>query len=275
MGRKRKGKPDDAAREATLAESIEELGVGRSRTVKSSARPVKVTAKDGTVTATIPHGELVARMSEREGIESKLRDRGLEQAIKTRRAQGIPDTCEVEGCRSKLGMGREAIAARDARPHPWQCHRCAAKPGQNSHAAKLTELQAREILRRARDGERIIDLAKAFGISSGAVGAIKRRQTWRYLDDGRPGAVARAAGPSGILMDVNESTIAPNLRAARLDAGVRVGELARRMGCRPSTVCRIEAGQNALLESTIQRYAGALGFDVEFRLIPRAEGPTP
>lgn len=88
----------------------------------------------------------------------------------------------------------------------------------------------------------------------------------------RPGAVARAGELVGILRDVNGSTIAPRLRAARIDAGVRVNELARRMGCRPSTVCRIEAGQNSLLESTVQRYAAALGLDIELRLIPRAEG---
>jgi transcriptional regulator with XRE-family HTH domain len=90
----------------------------------------------------------------------------------------------------------------------------------------------------------------------------------------RPGAVARAGRRAGILSDVNGSAIAPRLKAARIDAKVRVNELARRMGVRPSTVCRIEAGQNALLESTVQRYAAALGLALEVRLVPSAEVAT-
>lgn len=56
------------------------------------------------------------------------------------------------------------------------------------------------------------------------------------------------------------------LRDARVAAGVRVNDLARRMGVRPSTVCRIEACRNELLESTVARYAKALGLRVELRL---------
>lgn len=48
------------------------------------------------------------------------------------------------------------------------------------------------------------------------------------------------------------------------------------MKVRPSTISRIESGQNVLLESTIIRYARALGFDVEiqFRARPVEKGAT-
>jgi transcriptional regulator with XRE-family HTH domain len=71
-------------------------------------------------------------------------------------------------------------------------------------------------------------------------------------------------------MHVNRA-FADILKGARLARGVRVNELARRMGCRPSTICRIELGQNALLESTVIRYARALGYDVEIRLVQVGE----
>jgi transcriptional regulator with XRE-family HTH domain len=64
------------------------------------------------------------------------------------------------------------------------------------------------------------------------------------------------------------------LRRARLERKVRVGELAKRMQCRPSAVCRIESGQNPLLESTVIRYAQALGLGVELRLVPVEEPST-
>lgn len=65
------------------------------------------------------------------------------------------------------------------------------------------------------------------------------------------------------------------LRDARTRAGVRVNELARRMGVRPSTVCRIEAGRNVLLESTVSRYAAALGLRAELHLEAVVQEPTP
>lgn len=77
---------------------------------------------------------------------------------------------------------------------------------------------------------------------------------------------------------MNSSDFSRALRDARLGQGIRVNELARRMQVRPSTVCRIEAGHNALLESTIVRYARALGLGVEIRLVASPivqEGSSP
>jgi transcriptional regulator with XRE-family HTH domain len=76
---------------------------------------------------------------------------------------------------------------------------------------------------------------------------------------------------------VNSSDFARALRDARIEQGIRVNELARRMQVRPSTVCRIEAGQNALLESTVVRYAKALGLEVQIRFVQDScvEAPAP
>jgi len=58
------------------------------------------------------------------------------------------------------------------------------------------------------------------------------------------------------------------LRQARVARKVRICELAKRMRVRPSAICRIESGQNPLLESTIVRYAKALELSVELVLAP-------
>ncbi len=46
------------------------------------------------------------------------------------------------------------------------------------------------------------------------------------------------------------------------------------MRCSPSSVVRLEAGKHALLESTVRRYAAALGLRVELHLVEEAPCPT-
>ena len=53
--------------------------------------------------------------------------------------------------------------------------------GEASGTSKLTEAQVRDILRRLADGERIIDVAAAFGVAVSTVHAIKSRRTWRHV----------------------------------------------------------------------------------------------
>ncbi len=55
------------------------------------------------------------------------------------------------------------------------------------------------------------------------------------------------------------------LREAREGAGITQAALAERMGVAPPTVCRWELGAN-LSETTIRRYAEALGMKVRLEL---------
>lgn len=53
--------------------------------------------------------------------------------------------------------------------------------GDRCHTAKLNDLSAREILTRTKAGERASDLAREFGITDGAVCALKAGRTWKHL----------------------------------------------------------------------------------------------
>jgi len=53
--------------------------------------------------------------------------------------------------------------------------------GERSHLAKLTEQQAREILRRLGAGESQIGLAREFGVGLTAIQGLKTGRTWRHL----------------------------------------------------------------------------------------------
>lgn len=53
--------------------------------------------------------------------------------------------------------------------------------GENHPAARFTELQAREILRRAKAGEKQVDLAVEFGVSSTTISSLVRGLRWRCL----------------------------------------------------------------------------------------------
>lgn len=143
-------KIDDSAHiESGLAQSIAEVGLGRMRTVKATARPVKVVAADGS-TRTITHGEVIKALAEREGIESTLRDDGLRVLIAERRKRGEPDTCEAEGCGAELGTSRDAQALRDRKPHPWRCRRCVRRDATLKGLARSTTEQRSERARKGR-----------------------------------------------------------------------------------------------------------------------------
>lgn len=58
---------------------------------------------------------------------------------------------------------------------------------------------------------------------------------------------------------------------ARIEAGLTQEEVARRMGTTKSAICRLEGvGKHSPSVSTLQRYARALGCQVELRLVPTA-----
>jgi DNA-binding XRE family transcriptional regulator len=63
--------------------------------------------------------------------------------------------------------------------------------------------------------------------------------------------------------------LARELLAARAQAGLTQEEVAASMGTTKSAVCRLEGvGKHSPSVSTLQRYARAVGCDVEVRLVP-------
>ena len=62
------------------------------------------------------------------------------------------------------------------------------------------------------------------------------------------------------------------LAAARREASLSQTEVAARMGTSQSVVARLESGQIDARLSTLQRYAAAIGSDLQVELRPR-EGP--
>jgi transcriptional regulator with XRE-family HTH domain len=59
--------------------------------------------------------------------------------------------------------------------------------------------------------------------------------------------------------------------AAREQAGLTQGELARRAGTSQSAIARLERGQVSPSLATVQRLANAAGFDVRVSLVPRTD----
>lgn len=59
------------------------------------------------------------------------------------------------------------------------------------------------------------------------------------------------------------------LAAARREASLSQTEVAARMGTSQSVVARLESGQIDARLSTLQRYAAAIGHDLELALRPR------
>ena len=57
------------------------------------------------------------------------------------------------------------------------------------------------------------------------------------------------------------------LITARNHAGLSQAEVARRMGTTQSAVARLESGQRLPTISSLQRYANAIGYRVELRLV--------
>lgn len=60
-----------------------------------------------------------------------------------------------------------------------------------------------------------------------------------------------------------------DLVAARHELGLSQTDLAARMGTSQSAVARLESGVNDVRLSTLERYAAALGAELEWRFRPR------
>jgi HTH-type transcriptional regulator / antitoxin HipB len=59
------------------------------------------------------------------------------------------------------------------------------------------------------------------------------------------------------------------LRRAREQAGITQRELAERLGCTQPAISQAEAGGASLSISTIQRFAAALGCDLQLAIVSR------
>lgn len=55
-------------------------------------------------------------------------------------------------------------------------------PGSKCGHAKLTEEQVVQIRKRHKDGERVTDLVREFGVSQQQVTSITKRWTWKHVD---------------------------------------------------------------------------------------------
>jgi predicted transcriptional regulator len=62
-------------------------------------------------------------------------------------------------------------------------------------------------------------------------------------------------------------SLAADLVAARLDVGLSQTEVAARMGTSQSAVARLESGDADVRLSTLERYAAALGQQLDFSLM--------
>ena len=64
-------------------------------------------------------------------------------------------------------------------------------------------------------------------------------------------------------------SLAAELVAARLDLGLSQTEVAARMGTSQSAVARLESGDADVRLSTLERYAAALGRQLDFSLMSK------
>jgi hypothetical protein len=95
----------------------------------------------------------------------------------------------LDNMRDGVGKGQFPIGdASSARRHPARRVKSgvAVNPelrrrGETHWNARLTELAVITIHGRAKSGERLVDLAREFGMSHGAVSAIAHERTWRHL----------------------------------------------------------------------------------------------
>ena len=63
-------------------------------------------------------------------------------------------------------------------------------------------------------------------------------------------------------MKTTGNVLADKIRSLRQSRGLSQAALARRMGMKPSQLCKIELGHNGLSESSIRRVADALGVTI-------------
>jgi transcriptional regulator with XRE-family HTH domain len=71
-----------------------------------------------------------------------------------------------------------------------------------------------------------------------------------------------------------EFALAKELIAARGRAGLTQAEVATRMGTTQSVVARIESGKNPPNLKTLEKYAQAVGMQVQIRLLPGERSPS-
>ncbi|MFH2082094.1 MAG: hypothetical protein ABIK08_11485 [Pseudomonadota bacterium] len=69
-----------------------------------------------------------------------------------------------------------------AQPAGWKKPRLLTKAGELHSKAEITEIQAIEILRRSRSGERITALAAEFGLHYTTVYDIREGRSWKHLE---------------------------------------------------------------------------------------------
>lgn len=107
--------------------------------------------------------------------------------------------------------------------------------GSTMPAAKLTEKSALEIYNRAKAGEKVVDLAKEFGVCSSTISVMLSGKTWTHVTGGS--------------LDRSEtnprSTISVDTARAikqRIKLGDSNASLAREFDIDPSTVSRIKSG---------------------------------
>ena len=67
-------------------------------------------------------------------------------------------------------------------------------------------------------------------------------------------------------MAARRRALAGDLVARRVELGLSQTEVAARMGTSQSAVARLESGDADIRQSTLERYAAALGIRLEFRL---------
>lgn len=86
---------------------------------------------------------------------------------------------------------------------------------------------------------------------------------------GRPGVRQAYAALEGEFAFIDE------VLKARAEAGLTQAEVAERVGTTQSAIARLESGSSRHSPSiaTLQRYAGALGYRVEVRLVRQESAP--
>jgi len=92
-----------------------------------------------------------------------------------------------------------------------------------------------------------------------------------------PAALAPRSGRSRLFI-MNDNTVAPigaQIRKLRTDLGLTLEETARRAGTSTPSLHRYETGWDRFRLNTLRRIAGALGADVEVRLVTRQEDGPP
>lgn len=84
-----------------------------------------------------------------------------------------------------------------------------------------------------------------------------------------PAPDAGAVFPGFSVLSEDVHAVVIELAERRRAAGLSQTEIAARMGTSQSAVARLEAGQGDIRLSTLRRYAGALGHELQFGVRPQ------